>query len=90
MRGPLRAGTWRYCSGREIQAARGMRGRVNRAALGGPLEMLRWVREHDCPWDWMITACAAEAGNLEVLRWARMHHCPCNVHFLLLSATTMT
>ena len=48
------------------------------------------MREHDCPWDWMITACAAEAGNLKVLGWARMLHCPCNVHFLLLSATTKT
>ena len=35
------------------------------------------MREHDCPWDWVITACAAEVGNLEVLRWVREHHSSC-------------
>ena len=37
--------------------------------------MLKWAREHHCPWDaW--TCEAAEFGHLDVLRWAREHECP--------------
>jgi hypothetical protein len=49
---------------------------VPTAAEGGHLEVLRWAREHDCPWDVATCAAAAEKGHLEVLRWAREHDCP--------------
>jgi len=38
--------------------------------------VLRWAREHHCPWDKWTCAFAARGGHLDVLRWAREHHCP--------------
>jgi hypothetical protein len=38
-------------------------------AEGGHLDVLRWAREHGCPWDEDTCACAADAGHMEVLRW---------------------
>jgi hypothetical protein len=38
--------------------------------------MLRWAREHGCPWDEPTCINAAERGHLDVLRWAREHGCP--------------
>jgi len=57
---------------------------VLRAAAGGQLNVLRWAREHDCPWDWLTCFDAARGGHLAVLQWARAHGCPwhkwaCNV-----------
>ncbi len=46
------------------------------AARGGHLDVLRWAREHDCPWDDGTCWSAAEGGHLEVLQWARAHGCP--------------
>jgi hypothetical protein len=53
------------------------------AAGGGHLEVLRWLRRRDCPWDPLnpnggrdCCAYAAEGGHLEVLQWARGHGCP--------------
>ena len=43
---------------------------------GGHLEVLRWAREHGCPWDDMTMQSAAVCGHLEVLQWAREHGCP--------------
>ena len=38
--------------------------------------MLRWAREHGCPWNSaMMCECAAAGGHLDVLRWARAHGC---------------
>jgi hypothetical protein len=45
-------------------------------AKGGHLEVLRWAREHDCPWDGLTCVRAAAGGHLEVLRWARETGCP--------------
>jgi len=36
------------------------------------LEVLKWAREHDCPWN--AVACASIAdlrGHVEVARWVR-------------------
>jgi hypothetical protein len=41
------------------------------AAEGGHLAVLRWAREHDCPWNTNSCVGAARAGQLEVLRWVR-------------------
>jgi hypothetical protein len=46
------------------------------AAGNGHLEVLRWAREHDCPWSTLTCAYAAEGGHLEVLKWAVEHDCP--------------
>jgi hypothetical protein len=48
------------------------------AAWGGHLEMLKWTRENDCPWDEETCAGAAAHGHLEVLKWARENDCPWN------------
>jgi hypothetical protein len=37
---------------------------------------LWWVREHDCPWDWMTCYFAAANRHMVVLRWARAPDCP--------------
>jgi len=46
------------------------------AAEGGHLEVLKWARENDCPWDKRTCAHAAKGGHLEVLKWARENGCP--------------
>ena len=38
-------------------------------AKGGHLEVLRWLREHGCPWDHETRRRAAARGQLEVMRW---------------------
>ena len=39
------------------------------AAEGGHLEVLRWARAHDCPWDANTCRGDAQGGHLEVLKW---------------------
>ena len=59
------------------------RGRLSRkkvlcedAARGGHLDVLKWARENDCPWDEETCANAAGGGHLDVLKWARENGCP--------------
>ena len=52
------------------------RGGVRVRGEGGHLEVLKWARENDCPWDEETCADAAEGGHLEVLQWARENGCP--------------
>ena len=40
--------------------------------------MLRWLREHNCPWGEATCTDAARMGHLDVLKWAREHDCPWN------------
>jgi hypothetical protein len=35
------------------------------------LEILKWLRRNECPWDSQIYYTAAEYGHLEVLKWLR-------------------
>ena len=35
-----------------------------------------WAREHDCPWNELTCAAAAQEGHLDILIWAREHHRP--------------
>ena len=70
---PLRAGTWRCCSGRGSTTALGMRGHVTFAARGGHLEVLQWARVHHCPWDHRVRTHAADE---EIRQWAIAHGCP--------------
>ena len=45
------------------------------AGRGGDLEILQWLRENGCPWDWSTCGWAAREGHTEVLRWARENGC---------------
>ena len=47
------------------------------AAAGGHLEVLKWLRENECPWNYTCRD-AALGGHLEVLKWARENGCPWN------------
>jgi hypothetical protein len=40
------------------------------------LDVLRWARQHDCPWDESTSEYAADHDELEVLRWLIEHGCP--------------
>ena len=42
----------------------------------GHLEMLKWARENDCPWNEWTCVHAAYGGHLEVLKWLRENDCP--------------
>ena len=46
------------------------------AAQSGHLEVLKWLRENDFPWDYKTCMSAAEYGHLELLQWARANGCP--------------
>jgi len=48
------------------------------AAYGGYLEILKWARENNCPWNEYTCTCAASGGHLETLKWARENNCPWN------------
>ena len=37
----------------------------NHAARGGHLQVLRWARQHECPWGTMTCPYAAQGGHLE-------------------------
>jgi len=45
-------------------------------ALKGHLDLLKWARENQCPWDEDTCANAAYNGDFEVLKWARANQCP--------------
>ena len=47
----------------------------NSIVHGGHLAVLKWAREHGCPWG-HVCAYAAAGGHLKMLQWAREHHCP--------------
>ena len=46
------------------------------AAMGGHLEVLKWLHRKGCPWDQAACARAAQGGHLEVLKWLLAHDCP--------------
>ncbi|PNH02648.1 hypothetical protein TSOC_011348 [Tetrabaena socialis] len=39
------------------------------AARAGSMELLRWLCEHDCPWDAAVFAASVEGGSEEQLEW---------------------
>ena len=51
---------------------------MSRAAIGGKLELVQWLRARGCPWDAAACAQAAEGGSFEVLQWLRAQGCPWN------------
>ena len=46
------------------------------AAGSGLVELLKWAREHGCPWDERACVAAAKRGHMAVLKWAGEHGCP--------------
>jgi len=46
------------------------------AAENSHLNMLKWLRDQQCPWDSDTTRMAAYNGNLDLLDWALSSECP--------------
>jgi hypothetical protein len=59
----------------KINLRRFTEGTCHSAAAGGHLAVLKWAREHGCPWNSGTCAAAAQGGHLDVLKWAREHGC---------------
>jgi hypothetical protein len=49
---------------------------MDRAALFDDVEMIRWLREQDVPWNEWTCTYAAEGGHLEVLKWLKFQGAP--------------
>ena len=47
-----------------------------RAAQGGNLELVQWLRAEGCPWNWRTCSEAVDQGRVEMLRWVRENGCP--------------
>ena len=47
------------------------------AALGGQLEVMKWLRAKGCPWGTTTIIGAAFRGHLEMLQWMRAQDPPC-------------
>lgn len=50
------------------------------AATNGDLDLLKQLRQQECPWNEDTCASAAKAGHLHVLQWAIQNGCPCNAY----------
>ncbi len=46
------------------------------AAKFNRLNILKWARKNDCPWDERTCSKAAQFGHLDCLQWARENGCP--------------
>ena len=46
------------------------------AAEVGHLDVLKWARANDCPWNSTILKYAEISGHVELLEWARENGCP--------------
>lgn len=49
------------------------------AAINNHLEVLKWARANNYPWDERTCSGAAENGHLQLLQWARTNGCPWDV-----------
>ena len=59
---------WQGCPCDELTCAR--------AAAGGHLEVLQWLRERGTPWDAKTLERAAAAAHLAVVDWCKQEGCP--------------
>ena len=48
---------------------------MRRYTEGGNLDVLKWAREYDCPWNEETCESAALVGNLQILKWAVERGC---------------
>jgi hypothetical protein len=80
----LRVDIWKYQSGLERTNVLGMKRHVQkpqkkealRAALARHLNILKWARERNCPWnEKILCSYAAMERHLEILKWAREFFC---------------
>ena len=51
--------------------------------------MLKWAREHGCPWDEETCGYAVMRGHFEVLKWARENGCPWDEETCRYASSTM-
>jgi hypothetical protein len=56
------------------------------AAFEGYLDILIYLRENNCDWDWDTCAHASSRGHLHILKWARGNGCNWNVWTLIYAA----
>jgi hypothetical protein len=53
---------------------------MNDAAIGGHLEVLKWLRANGCPWGGEDVPTALQAaeqrGHEHIVEWARANGCP--------------
>ncbi|GFH53316.1 hypothetical protein CTEN210_09792 [Chaetoceros tenuissimus] len=47
------------------------------------LKVLKWLHEHNFPWEDRVCTMAAEKGNLKALKYLRSNNCPWNVNCLI-------
>ncbi len=46
------------------------------AAKNDNFEMLKWLKENECPWNANTCSFAAYVGNFEMLKWLKENDCP--------------
>jgi hypothetical protein len=46
------------------------------AAMNGQLELMKWARQNDCPWDMWTCTYAQVWDHRDILQWARENGCP--------------
>lgn len=51
-------------------------------AESGKLDMLKWLRERDIPWDEDVLIGSCLNGKFELFRWAKENGCPGSEHFV--------
>ncbi|GFH59489.1 hypothetical protein CTEN210_15965 [Chaetoceros tenuissimus] len=64
------------CPSPEYVCSSAMENKNQEAAL----DALKWLRDHNVPWDYRVCAYAAMYGNLKALKWAREKGCPWNMY----------
>lgn len=58
----------------------------NLAAHYGCLEILKWARANDFPWDEITCERASEQGNLDILKWLYENKCPWSETIFIIAA----
>lgn len=59
---------------------------ANIAAKHGNCGLLKWLHEHDCPWDIDVPCLASLNGKLDILQYAHKEGCPWDPQTCLLAA----
>lgn len=49
---------------------------MRQAASGGKRDIIQFLRENGCEWDWAIPCIVARCGHLELLKWMKEEGCP--------------
>lgn len=78
MHGHLEILKWLYCIDPSECLKELVADVCSRAAEKGWLNMLKWLKEHNCPWTSNACDKAARYGHYEVLEWLHDNGCPCD------------